>query len=159
MTKADIRGRHPNAQEVQFVQLVALGRSARAALVEAFPEYEGKATETTERQGARLVVRLRAEIERAKREAAARIEERYTGLKDEIVDRLVRAIREATDADPLAVVEYVPAIRQLSSMLGWDAPKNVTVRDGGRTADFAPSPLAALSDAEIMARLEELRGA
>lgn len=158
MTKADIRGKHPSAQEVRFIQLVALGRSARAATVEAFPEYRKKATETTERQGARLVERLKPEIERVKREAAVRIEEHYNGLKDEIVDRLVRAIREATDTDPLAVVEYVPAIRQLSTMLGWDAPRNVTVRDGGRTADFTPPPLEALSDTEITARLEELRG-
>lgn len=157
MTKRD---KQRTTGETVFAQIVATGdKSIREAMCAAFPSYRGKPTATVERQGFRLVEKLKPEIERIQAETAVRIEECYAGLKDEIVDRLVRAIREATDADPLAVIEYVPAIRQLSTMLGWDAPRNVTVRDGGRTADFTPPPLAALSDAEITARLEELRGA
>jgi hypothetical protein len=103
--------------------------------------------------------RFIAKIAELKEALGARVEEKYAGLKDEMVDRLVNGIRAGTDGDPMTVVEFVPAIKQLSAMLGWDAPKDINVRNGGYTKDYqGPPSLMEMSDAELDAKLKDLEG-
>ena len=118
---------------------------------------------TIKSQAKRLVTRpdIIKEIARQKEEMAAKVEDKYAGLKDEMVDCLVKGIREGTDPEGCAIgiVDFVPAIKQLSTMLGWDAPKDINLRNGGYTKDYqGPPTLMTMSDEEISAKLKELRG-
>jgi len=147
---------------VTFCTLVAKGdMSIPKCLVQAYPKYANKDPNAIRQQSKRLVTRpeIMQEIARQKEELARKVEDKYAGLKEEMVDRLVGGIRAGTDGDPLTVVEFVPAIKQLSAMLGWDAPKDITVRNGGFTADYkGPPTLMTMTDEEISAKLNELRG-
>lgn len=145
-----------------FCSLVARGDMTVAdCLRQAFPKYRGKPSNTVKSQAKRLAARPEVvrEVARLRESFAARVEDRYAGLKEEMVDRMVRGIREGTDGDPLTVVEFVPAIKQLSAMLGWNAPTDVTVRNGGVAEDYRPPTLTSMTDEEISAKLAEMRGA
>jgi len=151
-----------SAAEVHFCTLVAKGdASVRDCLVAAFPKYGGKPDNTVRTQAKRLAARpdIAARIASIREETGARIEDRYAGLKDEMVDRLVAGIRKGTDADALSVVEFTKCIDLLAKMGGWYAPTDVTVRNGGVAADYRPPTLMEMSDGEISAKLAALRGA
>ena len=150
--------------KAHFCTLVAKGdQSIVNCLIEAYPKYRGKTANTIKSQAKRLVTRpdIIKEIARQKEEMAAKVEDKYAGLKDEMVDRLVKGIREGTDPEggAIGIVDFVPAIKQLSTMLGWDAPKDINLRNGGYTKDYqGPPTLMTMSDEEISAKLKELRG-
>ncbi len=157
------RSRELTEAEVHFCTLVAKGDTAiKDCLVAAFPKkYRGKSENTVKTQAKRLVARpdIAARVARIREDTGARIEDRYAGLKDEMVDRLVKGIREGTDADALSVVEFTKCIDLLAKMGGWYAPTDVTVRNGGVSADYRPPTLMEMSDGEISAKLAALRGA
>ena len=148
--------------DVQFCALVSVGdKPIKECLLEAFPAYRKKSADAVRVQAERKVSdhRIVRKIAEMKEKLAVKVEDKYAGLKDEMVDRLVKGIRVGTDGDPLTIVEFVPAIKQLSTMLGWDAPKDINVRNGGFTADYkGPPTLMEMSDEEITAKLKELRG-
>lgn len=148
--------------EAKFCNAVAKGdKTIKECLLEVYPRYRGKTRAVVDTQAHRLVTRpkIMAEIARIKESFAEVIEEDYTQLKREMVDRMVKGIRAGTDGDPLTIVEFVPAIRQLSTMLGWDAPKDVTIRNGGVSADYkGPPTLITMTDEQITEKLKELRG-
>ncbi len=147
--------------EAKFCALVAMGDKAiKDCFVEAYPSYAGKGANTVKSQAKRLVTRpeIVAEIARLKAEAAAKTEDRYAGLREEMVDDMVRGIREGVRNDPMTIVEFRGILDILCKMHGWYAPTDVTVRNGGVAADYRPPTLMEMTDEEISARLRELRG-
>lgn len=159
-----MKDRRMTEANAHFCTLVARGdKPIVDCLVEAYPKYRGKSANTIKSQAKRLVSKeeIVREIARQKEALAAKVEDKYAALKEEMVDRLVKGIREGTDPDGCAIgiVEFVPAIKQLSTMLGWDAPKDINVRNGGFTNDYkGPPTLMTMSDEQISAKLKELRG-
>lgn len=145
----------------KFCALVAMGaKSIKDCFVEAYPGYAAKGANTVNSQARRLVTRpeIVAEIARLKSEAAAKTEGRYAGLREEMVDDMVRGIREGVRNDPMTIVEFRGILDILCKMHGWYAPTDVTVRNGGVAADYRPPTLMEMTDEEISARLRELRG-
>lgn len=158
-----MKDKHLTKAEVHFCTLVAMGdQPIKDCLVMAFPKKYKKAPDNTVKtQAKRLVTRpdIIAEIAAQKEMMAEKVEDKYAGLKEEMVDRLVAGIRKGTDGDPLTVVEFVPSIKQLSTMLGWDAPKDVNIRNGGYTEDYkGPPSLMAMTDEELDEKLAQLEG-
>jgi len=159
-----MRDKKLTKSEVEFCSAVAVGdKPIKECLQIAFPKYRKATKKVVEQQAFRLVQRedIVRKIAELKKDCADVVEDKYANLKEEMVDRLVKGIREGTDPDGCAIgiVDFVPAIKQLSTMLGWDAPKDINVRNGGFTADYkGPPTLMTMSDEEISNKLKELRG-
>ncbi len=150
-----------SSANVEFCNAVAKGdKTIKECLVEAYPKYRGKSKSVVETQAHRLVTRpeIVAEIARIKEKTEAKIEDKYAGLKDEMIDRLVKGIRAGTDGEPMTVVEFTKCIDILAKMGGWYAPTDVNLRNGGYTADYkGPPTLMEMTDEELSAKLTELR--
>ncbi len=150
-----------SSANVNFCNLVANGdKPIVKCLVEAYPKYAKKGAAAVKMQAHRLVTRpeIVAEIARIKEKTEAKIEDKYAGLKDEMIDRLVKGIRAGTDGEPMTVVEFTKCIDILAKMGGWYAPTDVNLRNGGYTADYkGPPTLMTMTDEELSAKLTELR--
>jgi len=145
----------------KFCNAVAIGdKPIKQCLIEAYPKYAKAKTSVIESQAHRLVTRpdIIAEIARLKEVMGAKTEEKYAGLKEEMIDRAIRGIREGTDGDPLTIVEFSKTLDFLAKCNGWYAPTDVNVRNGGYTADYRPPTLMTMSDEEITEKLALLRG-
>lgn len=150
------------AADVTFCHLVAKGdKPIKACLVEAYPSYGKKSAAAVHAAAIRKVNReeIVREIARIKEATAAKIEDKYAGLKEEMIDRLVAGIRKGTDGDEMTVVEFTKCIDLLAKMGGWYAPTDVTVRNGGFSADYkGPPTLMTMTDEELDRKLAELGG-
>lgn len=146
--------------EVQFCTLVARGdKPITECLKIAFPKYRNASQNTVNTQAKRMCdkPKIVAKIADLKMELTKALVEGEADLKAEMVERLVKGIRVGTDGDPLTIVEFVPAIKQLGKMLGWEAPTNVNVRDGGVTSDYkTPQSLMDMTDKELEAVRQDL---
>lgn len=81
---------------------------------------------------------------------AAQTSSKYHGLKERLIDLMVEAIECIAKDDPRGMAGCVPMVKQISSMLGYDAATEVTVRNGGVTSDYREPPsVSALSDEEL----------
>jgi len=147
--------------DVNFCELVSEGQLTLMDCVKAaYPAYKHKSERAVKVQGNRLIKRkdIQQKVMELQKEFADVVKPSNEALKQEMVDVLVNGIRISTQGDPLTFVECVPAIKQLSQMLGWNAPTDVNVRNGGYTADYRPPSLMNMTDEEISAKLKELRG-
>lgn len=143
-----------------FCQLVAAGeKTLRECVREAYPKYAHAKPDTIDRRGERLVKRkdLLERVSQICRETKAKTEEKYSGLREEMIERMVRGIRAGTDGDPMTIVEFSKTIDILAKIHGWYAPTDVTVRNGGISADYRPPTLMSMTDQEISQRLAALR--
>lgn len=147
--------------EERFCEEVAKGTATLMDSVKtAFPKYKKATERAIKLRGNKLVKRhdIQARIIELREKQGARTEKKYAGLKDEMIDRLVEGIRVGTDGDPLTVVEFAKCIDLLAKMNGWYAPTDLTLRNGGFSADYRPPTLVTMTDAEITAKLLEIRG-
>lgn len=146
--------------EVQFCTLVARGdKPITECLKIAFPKYRKAAANSVYTQAKRMCDKphILAKIADLKIELASALTENEADLKAEMVERLVNGIRKGTDGDPLTIVDFVPAIKQLGKMLGWEMPTDINVRNGGVTADYkGPPTLMTMTDEELDARIKKM---
>lgn len=148
--------------EVKFCTLAARGdKTFTECLKEAFPKYKTAPLNTIRIQANRMCKKpgIAQKIAELKAEMAEVIEKDEPDLKKEMVERLVKGIRVGTDGDPLTIVEFVPAIKQLGKMLGWEVPTDINVRDGGVTKDYkGPPTLMNMTTEELEAAFAKLKG-
>ena len=145
----------------RFCEMVAMGNiGLYEAVKKAYPRYRKATQRAVESQGTRLIKQkvIQERVLELRERQAARTEKKYAGLKEEMIDRLVEGIRAGTDGDPLTIVEFSKCIDLLAKMNGWYAPTDVTLRNGGYSADYRPPTLVTMTDEEISAKLLEIRG-
>lgn len=146
----------------KFCEVVAAGEATLVeAVKEAYPQYRKATKRAVEIRGNRLIKRsdIQSRVVELREKQSQRTEEKYAGLKEEMIDRIVAGIRAGTDGDKLTIVEFTRCIELLAKMNGWFAPTDVTIRNGGVAADYRPPTLFTMTDEEISAKLAEIRGA
>lgn len=138
--------------EIVYCENVAKLGDARAAFDAAFPgdPVSGRARDKRiERLNKkRLVIEKVADC-RAR--FAKKVGDKYDGLKEKLIDKMVEAIDAITDGNPQSMVVCVPMVKQISTMMGYDADHKVTVRNGGLAPDYVPPRnILEMSDDELM---------
>lgn len=140
-------------QEMIYCEEKAKCGSSSEAYRIAFPgEAEKNRIETVKQRIYRLDSdpKIQACLAYIQERFAKRTEKKYSGLKELLIDKMVSAIEAITQDDPRAMVGCVQMVKQISTMLGYDAATEVTVRNGGVTPDYrCPPSVEALSDEEL----------
>lgn len=146
--------------EVQFCTAVARGdKPIKACLVEAFPKYKTASKNTVEQQAKRLVARedIVRKIAAIKEQFAEAVVTRDIITREEALEMMTQGLRKGVENEPLAIVEFIPTLKLMGQWCGWEAPKDVTVRNGGYSADYkGPPSLLAMTDEELEAKLASL---
>lgn len=137
--------------EVVYCESKAKLNDDRAAFAAAFP-----GVELPERTLAKRIERLNKKrlvverVEAIRRRFAEKTAGKYDGLKEKLIDKMVASIDAITDGNPAGMVMCVPMVKQISTMLGYDADHKVTVRNGGLAPDYNPPPnILEMSDDEL----------
>lgn len=135
-----------NTRHERFAQLIIEGRSQADAYREVYPQSARWKDKTVHEQASRLAHdgKVSARIQ-ALQEAAA---SRAVVTKRELQERLSRQLRELDEAGEIEGMVKVAAL--LAKVSGYEAARNVTLRDGGVTEDFVPRDLRDKSDAELL---------
>jgi hypothetical protein len=148
--------------EVQFCTSVARGdKPIKACLIEAYPRYKNASKNTVETQAKRLVQRedIVRKIAEIKANFAKAVETADVLSKTEALEMMTQGIREGVKNEPMAIVEFAAMLKLMGQWCGWEAPKDVNIRNGGYTADYkGPPTLMEMSDEELDAKLEDMRG-
>lgn len=146
--------------EVLFCTAVARGdKSIKACLCEAFPAYKKKAKNTIEQQAKRLVNRedIVRKIAELKEQFCEVVVAKDIITKEEALEMMAKGIREGVKNEPMAIVEFTQTLKLIGQWCGWEASKDVTIRNGGYADDYkGPPTLATMSDEELDAKLESL---
>jgi hypothetical protein len=80
--------------------------------------------------------------------------------KEEALEMMTNGIREGIKNEPMAIVEFTQTLKLIGQWCGWEAPKNVTLRNGGYAQDYqGPPTLMTMTDEELDARLASLENA
>ena len=148
--------------DVHFCTLVARGdKSIKDCLCEAFPSYKKKSKETVATQAKRLVSRkdIVLKIAEIKESFAEQVETADVLSKTEALELMTKGIRAGVVNEPVAIVEFAAMLKLMGQWCGWEAPKDVNIRNGGYTADYkGPPTLMEMSDEQLDAKLLELKG-
>lgn len=149
--------------EVQFCTLVARGdKSIKACLIQAFPKYKTCSKNTVEQQARRLVGRedIVRKIAAIKEAFAEDVIKKDIISKEEALEMMTNGIREGIKNEPMAIVEFTQTLKLIGQWCGWEAPKDVTLRNGGYAQDYqGPPTLMTMTDEELDARLASLENA
>lgn len=157
MINCRIRSRKSKAATLSEAELVYCENKAklnddRAAFAAAFPNEPN----LPERTLAKRIERLNKKklvIERVaaiRQRFAEKVADKYDGLKEKLIDKMVQAIDAITDDNPASMVVCVPMVKQISTMMGYDADHKVTVRNGGLAPDYLPPQnILEMSDDEL----------
>lgn len=148
--------------EVLFCTEVARGdKPIKACLIQAFPKYKKCSPNTVMQQAKRLVARedIVRKIASIKETFAEVIEQKDIITKSEALEMMTQGIREGVKNEPMAIVEFTQTLKLMGQWCGWEAPKDVTVRNGGFSADYkGPPTLMTMTDEELDAKLANLEG-
>ena len=155
--KCRVRSRKSKKAELSAAEIVYCENKAklnddRAAFAAAFPDEMALPERTLAKRIERLnKKRLVIEKVAAIRDRfATKVADKYDGLKEKLIDKMVDAIDAITADNPASMVVCVPMVKQISTMMGYDADHKVTVRNGGLAPDYLPPQnILEMSDEEL----------
>lgn len=152
------KGKKLTKAEVQFCTAVARGdKSIKACLVECFPKYKTATPWAINRQSERLVSRedIVREIAKIKERFAETVIAKDIISKEEALEMMAKGVREGVKNEPMAIVEFAAILKLMGQWCGWEASKDVTIRNGGLAPDYRPPQnILEMSDEELNAMLE-----
>lgn len=156
MKRSQVRSRTSKQGELSNAELVYCENKAklnddRAAFMAAFPGVELKEAALCKRIN--RLNKKQAVIDKVasiKSRFSEKVGNKYDGLKEKLIDKMVEAIDAITSDNPASMVVCVPMVKQISTMMGYDADHKVTVRNGGLAPDYVPPQnILEMSDDEL----------
>lgn len=135
-----------NRRHERFAQLLVAGKSQADAYREVYPASLKWQDKTVHEQASRLANngKVSARVAALQAEAASHA---VMGAR-ELQERLSRTFRALDETGRVEEMVKVGAL--LAKVAGYEAPRNVTLRDGGVTEDYVPRDLRDKSDEELL---------
>lgn len=145
--------------ELVYCEQVAKDGDCWAALLAAYPDVNEISKRAADKRIERLNKKqlVKEKIAEIRARFSEKTADKYDGLKEWLIDKMVDGIKAATEENPAAMTMCTGLVKQISLMMGYDQPQKqtVTVKNGGLSDDYKPPQnILEMSDDDLEALLK-----
>ena len=146
--------------EERFCQLSALGSTAREAYSEAFSlaiTSDKRRVHTIDNRASRLTKRadIISRIAELAGDAKRKNREMWERRGEDLADKLYERVMEADKVGLLLSKGALKGIEVLAKLKGLNAPEETVLKDGGKTDNFVPRGVEAMSAEDLQAIIDQ----